>query len=137
MPQPIRAEVDPEFWERLRQVLRSYMAAAELTQKELAPRLGLDPTTLNNFLNRQSKTVGGLAVALACTLVDLVCDGTQIGRVAQSRNAPQQAGLSKKQLVLEFDEAFEFNRESGHPTMVLRKSVAHRESLRLSIRRIG
>jgi len=51
------------------------MGSKGLKQKELAEKLGIDPTTLNNFLNRQSNTLGGLAVALACTLIDVVCDG--------------------------------------------------------------
>jgi len=41
------------------------------------------------------------------------------------------------QLVLEFDGAFEFKRESEHPTIVLRKPPARHDSLRLVIRRIG
>jgi len=44
------------------------MDSAGLTQKELAAKLGIDPTTLNNFLNRENKALGGLAVALACTV---------------------------------------------------------------------
>lgn len=137
MPQSAQANLDPEFWDRLRDTLRSHMSATGLKQRDLAPRLGIDPTTLNNFLNRQSKTLGGLAVALACTVVDLVCDGTKIGRIVQSGNAAPVANLLEEQLVLEFDDAFEFKGESEQPTIVLRKPVARHDSLRLAIRRIG
>lgn len=137
MPRPAQANPDPEFWDRLRDALRSHMRAAGLKQRDLAPMLGIDPTTLNNFLNRQSKTLGGFAVALACTVVDLVCDGTKIGRIVQNGNAAPVSELLQEQLVLEFDDAFEFKRESGQPTIVLRKPVARHDSLRLAIRRIG
>jgi hypothetical protein len=113
------------------------MKATGLKQKELAPKLGIDPTTLNNFLNRQSKTLGGLAVALACTVVDLVCDGTRIGTIMQLVHGEQVPETHEGQLVLEFDEAFEFKRESEHPTIVLRKPPARHGSLRLVIRRIS
>jgi len=137
VPQSSKTNVDPEFWERLRNTLNSHMKASGLKQKELAPKLGIDPTTLNNFLNRQSKTLGGLAVALACTVVDLVCAGTRIGRSAQSVQAAPVPEAYAGQLVLEFDEAFEFKGESEHPTIVLRKPPARHDSLRLVIRRIG
>jgi hypothetical protein len=137
MPRSAQAHLDPEFWDRLRDALRSHMKATGLNQRELAPTLGIDPTTLNNFLNRHSKALGGLAVALACTVVDLVCDGTRIGRIVQSGNAEPVAELLEEQLVLEFDDAFEFKRESEHPTIVLRKPVARHDNLRLTIRRIG
>ena len=93
------------------------------------------PTTLNNFLNRQSKTLGGLAVALACTVVDLVCDGKTIGR--SSQNLQPEPENHEGQLVLEFDDAFEFQRETKYPTVVLRKPPARHDSLRLVIRRIS
>src|SRR5438045_3494342 len=89
MPQSPQSNIDPRFWDRLRECLNSHMERTEATQKELASRLGIDPTTLNNFLNGQSKTLGGLAVALACTMVDLVCDGKAIGRIKPKRS--QQA----------------------------------------------
>jgi hypothetical protein len=133
VPQSSQTNIDPEFWERLRNTLKAYMKATGLRQKELAPRLGIDPTTLNNFLNRQNKSLGGLAVALACTVVNLACDGTQIGRIQDADPPPPAAG----QLVLEFDDAFEFKPESERATIVLRKPAAHRESIRLVIRRIG
>jgi transcriptional regulator with XRE-family HTH domain len=129
--------VDPKFWERLRERLRSYMRARNITQREFAPKLGIDPTTLNNFLNGHSDTLGGLSVALACTLIDLVCDGTKIGRVKQDRRIEKPAASVEEQLVLEFDAAFEFKRQSKHPTLVLRKPAASNKSPRLFIRRIG
>jgi len=113
------------------------MRANRMTQKELAPKLGIGPTTLNNFLNCQSKTLGGISVALACTLVDLVCNGTKIGRLKQKRQGQQPADFAKEQLVLEFDNAFELKRTSKHPTIVLRKPTARHKSLRLSVRRMG
>jgi hypothetical protein len=39
--------------------------------------------------------------------------------------------------VLEFDDAFEFQRETKYPTVVLRKPPARHDSLRLVIRRIS
>jgi hypothetical protein len=113
------------------------MEATGLKQKDLAPKLGIGSTTLNNFLNRQSETLSGLPVALACTIVDLLCDGKKIGRIVQSGNAEQVAELLEEQLVLEFDEAFEVSHESEHPMIVLRKPVAQYDALRLAIRRIG
>jgi hypothetical protein len=110
------------------------MKANKIKQKELALKLAIEPGTLNNFLNGQSKTLGGFAVAAACTLVDLVCDGRRIGRVG-GNDLP--GTLSEDQLVLEFDEAFELRREGGRPTMVLRKPPARDTSLRLAVKRIG
>jgi transcriptional regulator with XRE-family HTH domain len=121
----------------MRDTLKSHMKAMGLNQRELAPRLGIDPTTLNNFLNRQSNALGGLAVALACTYVDLVCGGKKIGRIVQIGASEPVAEVLEEQLVLEFDGAFEYKRESGPPTIVLRKPVARRDSLRLAIRRIS
>lgn len=110
------------------------MVSTGLKQKDLAARSAIDPTTLNNFLNRQSNTLGGLAVALACTLVDLVCDGIVIGRTLRpSRRALETPG---RQLVLEFDGTFESKRGSKHPTIVLRKP-SHRNTVRLSIKAVG
>lgn len=113
------------------------MKAAGLTQRELAPKLGIDPTTLNNFLNHQSKALGGLAVALACTVVDVLCDGTKIGRILQKGDDGSAAQLREQQLVLEFDAAFEVLLESEHPTIILRKPVVHNDGLRLSIKRMA
>jgi transcriptional regulator with XRE-family HTH domain len=136
VPRSAQTKIDPQFWERLRKALQYQVDSTGLTQRELAAKLGIDPTTLNNFLNRQSKSVGGLAVALACTLVDLVCDGTKIGRVLQSQRARLPEPIAE-QLVLEFDRAFEIKHESKHATIVLRKRTARNASLRLSIRKIG
>jgi hypothetical protein len=113
------------------------MKASRIKQRELAPKLGIDPTTLNNFLNRQSKALGGRAVALACTIVDIVCDGTKIGRVVEGGNDKPVEEVLDEPLVLEFDGTFELGRESEHPTIILRKPVARQDGLRLSIKRIG
>jgi transcriptional regulator with XRE-family HTH domain len=113
------------------------MDSTGLTQRELAAKLGIDPTTLNNFLNRQNKALGGLAVALACTVVDLFCDGTKIGRLVKSEHGKPFIAPVARQLILEFDEAFEYIRESKRATIVLRKPAARHRSLRLSIRKIG
>lgn len=137
MPQSAQTNIDPQFWDRLRKALEYHMDSTALTQRDLATRLGLDPTTLNNFLNRQSKTLGGLAVALACTLLDLTCDGTKIGRIGDRDHAKPLMEPPPQQLILEFDEAFEFKPESKRATIVLRKSLARQSSLRLSIRKIG
>jgi hypothetical protein len=136
MPRSAQSKIDPEFWNRLREALKSHMNAIGFTQRELAPKLGIDPTTLNNFLNRHSRTLGGLPVALACTIVDLVCDGTKIGKIIPGgrERVTEPRG---EQLLLEFDGGFEVKREAGNPTIVLRKSVSHQGSLRLAVRRIG
>lgn len=105
-------------------------------QKELTEKLGIDATTLNNFFNRQSQTLGGLAVALACTQIDLICNGTKIGRIAHGRPKLADEPLDE-QLVLEFDAAFKVKRESKQPTIVVRKSARRHHGIRLAIRRIG
>jgi transcriptional regulator with XRE-family HTH domain len=133
MPQPPHINVDPEFWDRLRGTLRTYMKANRIKQKELAPRLAIEPTTLSNFLNGQSKALGGLAVALACTLADVVCDGKRIGRLGDNLSA----GTGEKQLVLEFDQAFELNQDGVHPSMILRKPPGADGLVRLALKRIG
>jgi hypothetical protein len=112
------------------------MKAAGLNQRALAGKLALDPTTLNNFLNHQSKTMNGLAVALACRLVDLVCDGTTIGRITDGRS-DRGSGPPVEQLALEFDEAFELKRDANRATIVLRKPTSRHETLRLSVTRLG
>ena len=138
MPRSPQTNVDPEFWDRLRDTLKSHMEESGLKQKELAPQLGIDPTTLNNFLNRQSKSLGGLAVALACTVVDVACGDTKIGRIMQrSGDAVPLQMPPDGVLVLEFDESFECKPESDIATIVLRKPPARHDSLRLAIRRIG
>jgi hypothetical protein len=134
VPQTPRNNIDPEFWDRLRKTLQEHMKANKIRQKELALKLAIKPGTLNNFLNGQNRTLGGFAVAAACTLVDLVCDGRRIGRVG-SNDLPETP--TENQLVLEFDEAFELKREDGRPTMVLRKPPARDARLRLAVKRIG
>ena len=133
MPQPPQMNVDPEFWDRLRVTLKAYMKANRIKQKELAPRLAIEPTTLNNFLNGQSKALGGLAVALACTLADVVCDGKRIGKLGDKSSS----GAGEKQLVLEFDQAFELNQDGAHPSMVLRKPPGADSLVRLALKRIS
>jgi transcriptional regulator with XRE-family HTH domain len=137
VPQSAQSPIDPEFWDRLREALKAHMESNGLKQKELAEKLGIDPTTLNNFLNHQSKTLGGLAVALACTLIDLVCNGRKIGRIMEHGRASLGAGQLDEKLVLEFDAAFEVKRESKRPTIVVRKPAGSHDGLRLAIRRIG
>src|SRR5436190_23491917 len=112
MNRPAQTNRDQEFRDRVRDTLRSHIITKRLTQRELAQKLGIDPTTLNNFLNRQTKALGGLAVALACTVVDLVCDGKKIGSITKSQNAEPVEELLDAQLVLEFDGAFELRTES-------------------------
>jgi len=137
VPQLAQSSVDPEFWDRLREALRAHMEYKGLKQKELAEKLGIDPTTLNNFLNRQNKTLGGLAVALACTLIDVICNGKKIGRVVQHGRSKSVAEPSDEQLLLEFDAAFEVKRKSKHPTILVRKSAGRHHGLRLAIKRIS
>ena len=137
VPRSAQSNIDPEFWDRLRGTLKSRMKSTGLKQKELATELGIDPTTLNNFLNRESKALGGLAVALACTVVDLMCNGTKIGRIRRVGRAKLVTGPPEEQLVLEFDKAFELKAKSKNPTIVVRKSVARHDRLRLAITRIG
>jgi hypothetical protein len=137
VPRLSQSNVDPEFWERLRKTLESYLMSSGLKQKELAPQLGIDPTTLSNFLNGQSNSINGLAVALACTLVELSCSGIRIGRTTSSESMETEQGGLEEQLLLEFDESFEFRRESERPILVLRKSPGRQEIMRLSMRRIS
>lgn len=137
MSQLAQPLVDPEFWDRLRNALKAHMESGGLKQKDVAEKLGIDPTTLNNFLNRQNKTLGGLAVALACTFIDLTCNGSKIGKITQHGRAKLVAEQSDEQLVLEFDAAFEVKRESKHATIVVRKSPGRHGGLRLAVRRIG
>ncbi len=134
MPGVPQTTIDPEFWNRLRDTLKAHMRSTGLKQKALATKLGIDQTTLNNFLNCQSDRLGGLAVALACTMLNLVCDGATIGRVIPSkRSAKGAAEQSARQLVLEFDGSFESKRGSKNPTIVLRKP-ADNQPVRLSIK---
>lgn len=138
MPRSPQTSIDPEFWDRLRETLHSHMEETGLQQNELAPQLGIDPTTLNNFLNRDSKSLGGLAVALACTLVNLTCGDTKIGRIVQpSSDATSLHAILGAQLVLEFDDAFEYKPEAEGATIVLRRPPARDRSLRLAIRSIS
>jgi transcriptional regulator with XRE-family HTH domain len=137
VPRSAQSTIDPEFWDRLRETLKSHMKSTGLKQKELAGELGVDPTTLNNFLNRESKALGGLAVALACTVVDVMCNGTKIGRIRRAGRAKLVTGPPEEQLVLEFDKAFELKAKSKHPTIVVRKSATRHNRIRLAITRIG
>jgi transcriptional regulator with XRE-family HTH domain len=137
LPGAPHRNVDPEFWDRLRKALTSHMHATGLKQRELARELGIETSTLNNFLNHESKTLGGLAVALACTVLDLVCDGTKIGKVTSSGRTGLVTQPLEEQLVLEFDDSFVLRRESKHPTIVVRKPATGHDVLRLSIKKIG
>lgn len=137
LPRSPQTTIDPEFWERLRENLKAHMKEMGLKQKELAPKLGIDPTTLNNFLNHQSNALNGLAVALACTFIDLACGKVRIGRIPPVELAARTQGSIGEQLVLEFDKSFEIQRGAERPTLVLRKSPSRREIVRLSVRRLG
>jgi hypothetical protein len=137
MPRPSQSHLDPEFWERLRETLRTHMRVMGLKQNQLAPRLGLDPTTLNNFLNRQSNSLNGLAVALACTFVNLACGTAVIGRITSSARPESVPEGAEDQLVLEFEECFEFQRKSERPTLVLRRSPGGQKVLRLSVTKVS
>ncbi|MBM3735919.1 MAG: helix-turn-helix transcriptional regulator [Acidobacteria bacterium] len=134
MPRSAQSAIDKDFWERLRGTLRKEMVASGLRQKDLAAKLGIDTTTLNNFLNHQNKSLGGLAVALACTMVDLTCDGKTIGRLQPARLAEQPLRTSQHQLELEFDNAFEIKADAKVPTLVIRKPATRTGSVRLAIR---
>ncbi len=112
------------------------MKSSNLRQKELAARLGIDATTLNNFLNRKSKSLGGLPVALACTLVDLTCDGKTIGIVRRDQIERPGRTRGEEQLVLEFDGTFELMRESKNPTLFVRRPTSQQGSIRLAIRNV-
>ena len=108
-----------------------------LKQCELAPKLGIEPSTLNNFLKGQSSALGGLAVALACTFVELECGGLRIGRLKTSTRVKSEALPPKEQLVIEFNEAFKFQRESERSVVILRRPPGRQQTLRLSIKRIS
>jgi len=136
VPQPPHLAPDPAFWNRLRATLRAYMDATDLTQRELAPRLGLDASTLNNFLNEQSERLGGLAVALACSIgVEMVCNGVKIGKLVPSPNGNHRTKLSthEPQLALEFDHNFVVQQGSDIPTVILRKPASSDRQIRLRI----
>jgi DNA-binding XRE family transcriptional regulator len=113
------------------------MKGTGLTQRELARSLGINPTTLNNFLNHQSKALGGLAVALACTVVDVVCNDTRIGRITGEGHGEPCTEPHQEQLVLEFDSGFELAGATEHPTLVLRRPQGRHHGLRLAIRQVG
>jgi transcriptional regulator with XRE-family HTH domain len=137
VPRSAQTNIDPAFWNRLRKALKYNMDARGVTQKALAADLGIDPTTLNNFLNGQSKSLGGLAVALACTLTDLACAGTKIGRIAHGKHPKAPLVHTDQQLILEFVGAVEFKRESKRTAIVLRRPTVRHGSVRLLIREIG
>jgi len=105
------------------------------TDDTLAPKLALAPSTLNNFLNRHSERMDGHAVALACTLMNLVCAGEEIGKISYRQNG--QPTSPPEQLVLEFDDSFEISGQSEHPTLLLRKPLLRNESVRILVKRIG
>jgi hypothetical protein len=112
------------------------MEAEELNQRELAPQLGLDASTLNNFLNEQSERLGGLAVALACSIgVEMVCNGVQIGKLVLSPNGDHGVKPSSRdpQLALEFDHNFVVQRGSDTPILILRKPASSDRQIRLRI----
>jgi hypothetical protein len=112
------------------------MEAEGLNQRELAPRLGLDASTLNNFLNEQSERLGGLAVALACSVgVEMVCNGVKIGKLVPSPNVDHRAKPSTldAQLALEFDHNFVVHQGSDIPTLILRKPASSDRQIRLRI----
>jgi hypothetical protein len=107
-----------------------------VTQKDLAPQLGIDPTTLNNFLTGESKALGGLAVALTCTIMDVECDGKTIGKIKRRKDQAEPKA-DRYQLQFEFDHAFQLQPAAENPVVVLRKAAPSRESVRVSIKRIG
>jgi transcriptional regulator with XRE-family HTH domain len=136
VPQPPNLTPDPAFWARLRATLRAYMEAEGLSQRELATRLGLDASTLNNFLNEQSERLGGLAVALACSIgVEVVCNDIRIGKLVASPNGDRRAKPSTRdaQLALEFDHNFVVQQGAEVPTLILRKPASSDRQIHLRI----
>jgi transcriptional regulator with XRE-family HTH domain len=136
VPQPPDSAPDPTFWARLRPTLRAYIEAEGLTQRELATRLGLDASTLSNFLNGQSERLGGLAVALACSIgVEMVCNDVRIGKLVHSLNGDNRAKPSARdaQLALEFDHNFAVQQATEAPTLILRKPASSEGQIRLRI----
>lgn len=137
MPRPPQSALDPDFWDKLRDQLLAYVQSkVGETQRSLAQKLALGPSTLNNFLNRHSDRLDGHAVALACTMMTVACNGTEIGKIGQSQNG-HQTDDSPAQLVMEFDDAFEVNPDPEHPTLLLRKGPSHSDSVRILVKRIG
>lgn len=114
----------------------AYIETRQIRQKALAEQLGIDATTLN-FLNRHSKTLGGIVVARACTVIDLVCDGIVIGKIASAQEGRRVSDFFIGQLVLEFDDAFEVRGDSASPSVVLRRPAQREDGWRLSIRRVA
>jgi hypothetical protein len=138
MPQSPQSDLDPEFWERLRGALKAFMSARQMKQCVLAPMLGIKPSTLNNFLNHESDTLGGLAVAFACAIgVEVVCNGDTIGKLSPSKNGDRRTEMKAgtPQLVLEFDESFEVQQRENLPIVVLRKPPSREGIIRLRIAR--
>jgi hypothetical protein len=132
---PPKSRIDPDFWERFRQTLLEYISKARLNQPELAPKLGLEFSTLNNFLNRHSGRLDGHAVALACTLMTVNCGDAAIGRISDPQASPEPA--SSMQLVLEFDNAFQVSAGEVNTILTLRKPPGREDAVRLLIRKIG
>ena len=112
------------------------MADEKVNQRQLATHLGLDPTTLNNFLNNQSVRLGGLAVALACSIgIDVECNGVTIGKLVPMPNGDHRAKAHAHdaQLVLEFDDNFVLKQESHSPCVLLHKPASSERRIRLRI----
>jgi transcriptional regulator with XRE-family HTH domain len=98
------------------------MQANGMTRSDLAGRIALAPATLSNFLNGTNTSLGGLSVALACSIgIEIECDGRSIG--PSSRNGHvRQDQPAVHQLLLEFDASFQLVTSEPTVRLILRKT---------------
>jgi hypothetical protein len=130
-------DTDTAFWDHVRFTLRTYLNGErrvkdgpdDWSQAAMAEALALSPQTLSNFLTGTNLSLGGFAVARACSMgMEFECDEQRIGRVGGEQNGIPQP-QSDQQLVLEFTDGFELIRDSAPLVIVLRKGPSRAGSL--------
>jgi hypothetical protein len=121
------------FWEHVRRVLKGYLHGRQigngqpsLTQAKLAHILGVHPATLANFLSSTNQSLGGFAIARACSLgIEFECDRQRIGRV--NRQTDELRTPLAEQLVLEFSADFQISHESDPLIIQLKRGPSKAE----------
>jgi hypothetical protein len=99
--------------------LRIVGSTSRMTQANLARALGLSPQTLANFLSQTNDSIGGLAVARACSIgFEFECEGRRIGRLDRPSAV---ASNEDEQLVLEFSSDFRIIPESLQLSVACKK----------------
>jgi len=116
------------FWAHVRARLHAYLRGEALiegrpsrwSQSAMAEVMALSPQALTNFLADRNHSLGGLAIARACSAgMEFECEDSIIGRIdAESRPT---ATREPDQLVLEFSDSFEMIQGSGPLLVALRK----------------